>query len=87
MTSGTSRIALAGLLGLLVVAATVSPIERRARRMRPGPDLHGNAIGTVYWTQGHCMLLISLEVEGPRVERLAAGVTAIYERTGDTCPD
>ncbi len=52
-----------------------------------GPDLHGNAIGQVYWTQGRCMLLIGLEVEGPRVERLSAGVRAIYERTGGTCPD
>ncbi len=52
-----------------------------------GPDLHGNAIGHVYWTQGRCMMLIGLEVEGPRVERLSAGATAIYERTGGTCPD
>ena len=52
-----------------------------------GPDLHGNAIGHVYWTQGRCMMLIGLEVEGPRVERLSAGVRAIYERTGGTCPD
>jgi hypothetical protein len=52
-----------------------------------GPDLHGNAIGQVYWTQGSCMLLIGLEVEGPRVERLSAGAKAIYERTGGTCPD
>jgi hypothetical protein len=52
-----------------------------------GPDLHGNAIGQVYWTQGRCMLLIGLEVEGPRVERLSAGVKAVYERTGGTCPD
>ena len=50
------------------------------------PDLHGNAIGHVYWTQGRCMMLIGLEVEGPRVERLSAGVKAIYERTGGTCP-
>jgi hypothetical protein len=52
-----------------------------------GPDLHGNAIGHVYWTQGRCMMLIGLEVEGPRVERLSAGAKAIYERTGGTCPD
>jgi hypothetical protein len=52
-----------------------------------GPDLHGNAIGHVYWTQGRCMLLIGLEVEGPRVERLSAGVNEVYERTGGTCPD
>ena len=52
-----------------------------------GPDLHGNAIGHVYWTQARCMLLIGLEVEGPRVERLSAGATAVYERTGGTCPD
>jgi hypothetical protein len=51
-----------------------------------GPDLHGNAIGHVYWTQGRCMMLIGLEVEGPRVERLSAGVKAIYERTDGTCP-
>lgn len=52
-----------------------------------GPDLHGNAIGHVYWTQGRCMMLIGLEVEGPRVERLSAGAKAIYERAGGTCPD
>lgn len=52
-----------------------------------GPDLHGNAIGQVYWTQGRCMMLIGLEVEGPRIERLSAGVKAIHERTGGTCPD
>lgn len=52
-----------------------------------GPDLHGNAIGHVYWTQGRCMMLIGLEVEGPRVKRLSAGAKAIYERTGGTCPD
>jgi hypothetical protein len=52
-----------------------------------GPDLHGNAIGHVYWHQGRCMMLIGLEVEGPRVERLSAGAEAIYERTGGTCPD
>lgn len=51
------------------------------------PDLHGNAIGHVYWTQGRCMMLVGLEVEGPRVERLSAGAQAIYERTGGTCPD
>lgn len=51
-----------------------------------GPDLHGNAIGHVYWTQGRCMMLIGLEVEGARVERLSAGAKAIYERTGGTCP-
>lgn len=52
-----------------------------------GPDLHGNAIGHVYWTQGRCMMLIGIEVEGRRVERLSAGVQAIYERTDGTCPD
>jgi hypothetical protein len=52
-----------------------------------GPDLHGNAIGQVYWVQDRCMLLIGLETEGPRVERLSAGVRAIHERTGGTCPD
>ena len=52
-----------------------------------GPDLHGNAIGQVYWTQGRCMLTIAIEVEGPRVEPLSAGAKAIYERTGGTCPD
>jgi hypothetical protein len=51
-----------------------------------GPDMHGNSIGQVYWTQGRCMLLIGLEVEGPRVARLSAGARAIYERTGGTCP-
>ena len=51
-----------------------------------GPDRHGNAIGHVYWTQGRCMMLIGLEVEGPRVERLSAGARAIYDRTGGTCP-
>lgn len=52
-----------------------------------GPDVHGNAIGQVYWVQDRCMLLIGLETEGPRVERLSAGARAIYERTGGTCPD
>jgi hypothetical protein len=51
-----------------------------------GPDLHGNAIGQVYWTQGRCMMTIAIEVEGPRIERLSAGAKAIYERTGRTCP-
>jgi hypothetical protein len=51
-----------------------------------GPDIHGNAIGQVYWTQGRCMLLIGLEIEGPRVARLVAGAQAIYERTGGDCP-
>ena len=52
-----------------------------------GPDLHGNAIGQLYWTQGRCMLVIGLEVEGPRTKRLSAGAAAIYERTGGTCPE
>ena len=52
-----------------------------------GPDLHGNAIGNVYWTQGRCMMLISIETGGPRVEPLSAGAKAIYERTGGTCPE
>ena len=52
-----------------------------------GPDLHGNAIGNVYWTQGRCMLLVALEVEGPRVEPLSAAAKAVYERTGGTCPE
>jgi hypothetical protein len=52
-----------------------------------GPDLHGNAIGNVYWTQGRCMMLISIETGGPRVEPLSAGAQAIFERTGGTCPD
>ena len=52
-----------------------------------GPDLHGNAIGQVYWTQGRCMMTISLETMGPRVEPLSAGAKAIYERTGGTCPE
>jgi hypothetical protein len=52
-----------------------------------GPDLHGNAIGNIYWTQGRCMMLISLKTGGPRVEPLSVGARAIYERTGGTCPD
>ena len=52
-----------------------------------GPDLHGHAIGNVYWTQGRCMMVISLETGGPRVGPLSAGARAIYERTGGTCPD
>jgi len=52
-----------------------------------GPDLHGNSIGQIYWTQGRCMMTIGLEVEGPRIARLSAGAKAIYERTGHTCPD
>ncbi len=50
------------------------------------PDLHGSAIGTVYWTQGRCMMVISLEVEGPRAEPLSTGSAAVHERTGGTCP-
>jgi hypothetical protein len=52
-----------------------------------GPDLHGNAIGTVYWTQGRCLLIISVETMGPRVRPLSVGAQGIYERTGGTCPD
>ena len=52
-----------------------------------GPDLHGNAIGQVYWTQGRRMMTIAIEVEGPRVEPLSAAAKSIYERTGGTCPD
>lgn len=52
-----------------------------------GPDLHGNAIGTVYWTQGRCLLVISIETKGPRVRPLSVGAQSIYERTGGTCPD
>ena len=52
-----------------------------------GPDLHGNAIGQVYWTQGRCMMTIAIEVEGPRVEPLSAAAKSIYDRTGGTCPD
>jgi hypothetical protein len=52
-----------------------------------GPDVHGNAIGQVYWVQGRCMLTIGLEVEGPRVARLSAGAKAVYERTGGSCPE
>jgi hypothetical protein len=52
-----------------------------------GPDLHGNAIGHLYWTQGSCMLLIGIETGGPRIEPLSAGALAIYERTGGTCPE
>jgi hypothetical protein len=52
-----------------------------------GPDRHGNAIGNVYWTQGRCMLLIALEVEGPRVGPLSAAAEAVYDRTGGTCPE
>jgi hypothetical protein len=51
-----------------------------------GPDLHGNAIGQVYWTQGRCMLLIGLETKGARVERLSTGAKAIYDRTEGECP-
>jgi hypothetical protein len=52
-----------------------------------GPDLHGNAIGQIYWAQGRCMMTIGLEVEGPRVARLTAGAKAIYARTDHTCPE
>jgi len=52
-----------------------------------GPDLHGNAIGNIYWTQGRCLLIISIETKGPRVRPLTTGAQAIYERTGGTCPD
>lgn len=50
-----------------------------------GPDLRGNPIGNVYWTKGRCMMLISLETGGPRVEPLSAGAKAIYECTGGSC--
>ena len=52
-----------------------------------GPDRHGNAIGNVYWTQGRCMMLVSIETDGPRVEPLSASAQAIFARTGGTCPD
>ncbi len=52
-----------------------------------GTDPHGNAIGNVYWTKGRCMMLVGLEVEGPRVERLSTGAKAIYKRRDGTCPD
>ena len=52
-----------------------------------GPDLHGNAIGTLLWTQGRCLLIISIETKGPRVRPLTVGAQGIYERTGGTCPD
>ena len=52
-----------------------------------GPDLPGTAIGTVYWTQGRCLLIVSQETEGPRVRPLSVGAQGIYERTGGTCPD
>ena len=45
-----------------------------------GPDLHGNAIGTVYWTQGRCMLIISIETKGPRVRPLSAGAQGHLRR-------
>lgn len=52
-----------------------------------GPDLHGNAIGQVYWTQGRCMLFVAIETDGPKEEPLSAGAQAIYERTGGACPE
>ena len=52
-----------------------------------GPDLHGNAIGTLLWTQGRCLLIISIETKGPRVRPLTVGAQGLYERTGGTCPD
>jgi hypothetical protein len=52
-----------------------------------GPDLHGNAIGQVYWTQGRCMLLVSVETDADKVKPLSAGAKAIYARTDGTCPE
>jgi hypothetical protein len=33
------------------------------------------------------MLLIALEVEGPRVGPLSAAAETVYDRTGGTCPE
>ena len=51
-----------------------------------GTDLHGNRIGTVYWVQGRCMMVIGNEGEGDFVKPLSTGATAIYERTKGRCP-
>ena len=51
-----------------------------------GTDLHGNRIGTVFWVQGRCMMVIGNEGEGDFVKPLSTGATAIYERTKGRCP-
>ena len=51
-----------------------------------GRDLHGNAIGHVFWVQGRCMLVIGNEGNRPFVEPLSIGAKAIYERTNGVCP-
>ena len=51
-----------------------------------GTDLHGNRIGTVFWVQGRCMMVIGNEGEGDFVKPLSTGATAIYERTKGVCP-
>jgi hypothetical protein len=51
-----------------------------------GSDLHGNPIGSVYWVQGRCMLVLVSEGDVPFVDALSTGARAIYERTGGDCP-
>ena len=51
-----------------------------------GSDLHDNPIGSVYWVQGRCMLVLVSEGDVPFVDALSTGARAIYERTGGDCP-
>jgi hypothetical protein len=51
-----------------------------------GSDLHGNPIGTLYWVQGRCLLVLASEGDVPFVAALSAGARAIRERTGGDCP-
>jgi hypothetical protein len=58
----------------------------RGARGWTGTDLHGNQIGTVFWVQGRCMMVIGNEGGGDFVKPLSTGATAIYERTKGRCP-
>jgi hypothetical protein len=51
-----------------------------------GRDLHGNPIGSAYWVQGRCMLVLVSEGDVSFVEALSTGARAIYQRTKGQCP-
>jgi hypothetical protein len=51
-----------------------------------GLDLHGNKIGTVFWTDGRCEFVLSNENNPPFVDPLTAGAKAWYARTKGMCP-
>jgi hypothetical protein len=44
----------------------------------------GHKAADVYWSQGRCVMVLGSEPAS--VDRLRAGVKAIYERTGGRCP-